>query len=189
MKYGIGFLFLLLTSCALVTPEKPQSVPEAVPELPSNVQEDKPQIETLSPVILWLDTARSYRLITPEDAMTRLEQQKATPDALSSFKRALLYQQLAQLDGWVNARDLFRQLANDTALEPTQRDLALLYQSYNQANINAQQQLQNKNQQLALQQQQIESLQNQISELELKVKALTTLEQSISDRKAQSVEE
>jgi len=185
MKYVSGWLFLLLAGCNYMPVESPQPEPVVMPEMPAA----KPQVEEVTPLLVWLDTARSFQSVSPQEARLRLDQIKEVSDTLLSFKRALLYQQLSQLEGWVNARDLFRELANDTTLDRNQRDLAQLYQSYNQANINAQQQLQNKDRLLASQQQQIESLQNQISELELKVKALTTLEQSISDRKAQSVEE
>ncbi|MFV0478518.1 MAG: hypothetical protein ACK5ME_11900 [Parahaliea sp.] len=100
---------------------------------------------------------------------------------LDRFRYALLNQRIGEIQTWINARDIFRELAVDESLQSHQRMLANVLLAYNQSMINAHV----RNEQLA---EDLAVTQQELKLLSEKIEALTHLEQSISERKVKGEE-
>lgn len=105
----------------------------------------------------------------------------ATPDGLFHF--ALLNQQSQTYNGWTQARDILRQLGQDSDLSEQQRQLASILEEYNQNRINWDQRYGTLQQQYDELRQQADVLEQEKLLLEQKIQAITDLEATISTRK------
>ena len=99
------------------------------------------------------------------------------------FYFGLLNQHSQNYQGWIVARDAFRELNQNSALSIEQQELAGILEEYNQSRINWHErygQLQQENDDLV---QQLTDAQQQNEILEQKIQAITDLEATISTRK------
>lgn len=114
-----------------------------------------------------------------DQQLTELGKPKGTQQL---FYFGLLNQQLDAFTKWTQARDVFRQLDEDTSLDEEQRSLAAILERYNQSRINwylQRRQLLENNETL---QAELDSSREENKLLEQKLKAITDLETSISTR-------
>ena len=135
------------------------------------------------PVQRWLRWQEAVSTMTEEQLNTALEGTAEPGNASQSFYYGLLRQQADAYDDWVEARDIFRQLADKEKLSTGQRQLATLLERYNQSRINwyqSREELRIEYEELQATVTAIEA-QNQL--LEQKIKAITDLEATISTRK------
>jgi hypothetical protein len=101
------------------------------------------------------------------------------------YHYALLRQHSQNYAAWVNARDAFRRLNADEGLTESQRQLAGIFQAYNQLRINGyQRRSELLDEQAKLQQQLHKAAQDKLL-LEQKIQALTELEADISTRRGE----
>lgn len=138
----------------------------------------KPPVVELEQVIYWLETADSYMQLSPEKAQQRLEriQDAGKGSDVQLFRYALLNQQRLNRNGWVRARDAFRELSTRSSLNAEIQWLARILLAYNQAMINRDDRQDKLTRALG------ESNAARMK-LEAKIEALTNLEESISIRK------
>lgn len=167
MKWlAVLLLMISLSDCAKVP--RVGVVEDKGTDFPVVVMEGQPH---------WLQTAHDYMALSAQQAlaeMATLPKDRSAP--FERYRYALLNQQLRDKAGWIRARDTLRILSQDTELDQEFRWLAKLLLDYNQAMINAQA----RHHQMAW-----ELASSQIAQQELrdKIRALTDLEQSISQRK------
>ena len=163
-------LVVVLASCAS---QEPVEVAGAQP----------PAKAALPPVQKWLRWQDTISTMSASQLATALEATAKPGNANQLFYSGLLNQQSDTYNRWVMARDIFRQLQQDEALTPAQKQLAGLLERYNQSRINwfhSRDELRVKYEDLQLQ---VDDLQAQNSLLEQKIKAITELEATISTRK------
>jgi hypothetical protein len=131
----------------------------------------------------WLRWQDAVSTMSDEQLSTALEGSAEPGNANQSFYYSLLRQQADAYEGWVKARDIFRQLAVNEKLSGGQRQLAALLERYNQSRINWYQ----SRDELRIQYEELEAQTTEIQEqnqlLEQKIKAITDLEATISTRK------
>lgn len=142
-----------------------------------------PVIVELEQVIYWLQATNDYMALTPAEAQQRLSKFNLTKKSrFNYFRYALLNQQLGTREGWVRARDTLRSMSEDKDLNEDLFWITRIFLQYNQSLINADEKQQRLTTEL-LESQQAELL------LEDKIRAITNLEQSISERKEQTTED
>ncbi|MFV0276197.1 MAG: hypothetical protein ACK5HY_03295 [Parahaliea sp.] len=143
---------------------------------------------TSTPIQLWLNEVEMVGVMTSANAQLALEAPENQGDAaLLQFRRALLYQQLAMNEGWIQARDTLRQLVEDEHLDEQRVRLANVLLQYSQSMINAGTRRDQFSAELEAARGREETLAAEIRTLTAKIEALTHLEQSISERKSQGV--
>jgi hypothetical protein len=161
---------IFLTGC--VTPPPVEIVKEAPP-----VKMPKPQVQR------WLRWQESVSTMSPSQLTTALEAAADPGNANQLFYYGLLNQQSDAYDGWVTARDIFRQLNQDEALTTSQRQLAGLLERFNQSRIN----WFHSRDELRLEYEALQARYTKLQErntlLEQKIQAITDLEATISIRK------
>ena len=135
------------------------------------------------PVQRWLRWQDAVATMSAEQLSTAVEGTAEPSNPNQLFYYGLLRQQSDAYDGWVRARDIFRQLTENEQLSRGERRLAALLERYNQSRINWYQ----SREILRLQHEELEAkvsvLQQQNESLEQKIKAITELEATISTRK------
>jgi hypothetical protein len=156
------FVFLALASCSLVQPT--QVVEEATPEIVSH-----------APVQRWLGLHQRVAGMSDEELSVKLATLDKPNNANQLFYFALLHNQGHTYGGWTQARDSFRQLLEEKSLTEAQRQLASIFQMFNQSRINGYQR------EDKLQLDLLESEQNKLL-LEQKIQAITDVETVMSTR-------
>lgn len=153
-------------------------------EAPVQIVEVSQPAKVIQPTIRkWLRWQDSVATMNVEQLNTALEAtpKPTTPNQL--FYSGLLNQQSDNYDGWVIARDIFRQLHENEDLTLEQRQLVGILERYNQSRINwfhSREELQRQYNELQLQ---VGQLEEQKALLEQKITAITELEATISTRK------
>jgi hypothetical protein len=137
----------------------------------------------------WLDISSQLEEIPVDEVLARLKAVENPQTVNERFYYGLLNQRLGRLDGWVQARDSFRGLANDVTLDSSSRELARILQVHNQALINWYERHRHLQKELAVSVLDRELMEEKHKELEQKIEALTTLEAVISNRKQQVVDD
>lgn len=134
------------------------------------------------PVQRWLRWQDTVSTMSAEQLSTAVEgtAEPSTPN--QSFYYGLLRQQSDAYDGWVRARDIFRQLTENEELTRGERRLAALLERYNQSRINWYQSREVLRAQHVELEAKVAVLQQQNRLLEQKIKAITELEATISTR-------
>lgn len=135
------------------------------------------------PVQRWLRWQDAVSTMSDEQLSTALEGTAKPGNTNQSFYYGLLRQQADGYDGWVEARDIFRQLVENEELSRGQKRLASLLERYNQSRINWYQSRDELRLQYEALEAQAAELQEQNQLLEQKIKAITDLEATISTRK------
>jgi hypothetical protein len=131
----------------------------------------------------WLTQEAAVKSKTTEQINTELATM-GKPDTVDGlFYVALLNQQSQAYSGWTQARDIFRQLSQDTQLAPQYRQLAAILEEYNQSRINWHQRYIDLQQENKLLLQQLDDTAQEKLLLEQKIQAVTDLEAEISTRK------
>ena len=173
MPVRLASLSLLLACLAgCTTPPPVRSVHTAPPNLAAETA-----------VSYWL-TLQAKVAAMPLEAITAELADLPDPENKSDlFYRALLRQYSQTYNGWVQARDTFRQLREDIALPPEERQLAGILEQFNQNRINWFQRYGELQQQYNNQRDRIDELQRANASLEEKIRTLTDLEAEISTRK------
>lgn len=128
----------------------------------------------------WLTITHQVSNLTAEEAITELSKRGKPDSGQDLFYYAILNQQLNHREGWIQARDAFRKLTNDTSLDSNLRELARIMQTHNQALINW------HSRHTHLQKELAESVLDR-DLLQRKIEALTELEAAISHRKQQNI--
>ena len=127
----------------------------------------------------WLSLSHNIGQLDESEAAAELAGGRGRGDTPSEvFRYGLLNQQLNRLDGWIQARDAFRLLASDEQLEGGFRELASIFQQYNQAQINWHERHRNL-------QREVVATMLEREALEKKIEALTELETAISESRQQ----
>ena len=135
------------------------------------------------PVQRWLRWQETVSTMSPSQLTDTLEGMAEPGNANQFFYYGLLNQQSDTYDGWVAARDIFRELQENEALTRGQRRLAGLLERFNQSRINwfhSRDELRGEYESL---EQQMMELQEQNTLLEQKIQAITDVEATISTRK------
>lgn len=131
----------------------------------------------------WLRIADLYMELTPTQAQLRLDaigdEEKTT---LQWYRYALLNQQLNHRAGWIRARDAFRHVVASESLSQELYGLTKLLLKYNQSLIN----WDTRYSKVQIELKESEALQRMLEE---KIQAITNLEQNMSSRKEQTVEQ
>jgi hypothetical protein len=156
-------LLVLLAGCASQAPVDVVAGPSPAQVAPLPVQQ-------------WLEWQDSVSKLSAPQLATALETAANTGEPNEIFYFGLLRQQADDYQSWVAARDIFRQLQQDEALTPAQRQLSGILERYNQSRINwfhSRDELR----------QRYEALQQQNRLLEQKIQAITDLEATMSTRK------
>jgi hypothetical protein len=99
------------------------------------------------------------------------------------FYYGLLHQHSQTYDGWITARDVFRELSQNSAISVEQQELATILEKFNQNRINWHERYGQLQQQCDDLSQQLTETQQQAQVLEQKIQAITDLEATISTRK------
>ncbi len=151
---------------------------------PVEIVREVPAAKTPTPPVhRWLRWQESVSTMSPEQLSTALEAAADPGNANQLFYYGLLNQQSAAYDGWVAARDIFRQLNQNEALSTPQRQLAGLLERFNQSRINWFHSRDELRLQYETLQTQVTALQDRNTLLEHKIQAITDLEATISTRK------
>jgi len=127
----------------------------------------------------WLSISTAVSKLSADMAATKLRQLGKPEAGDELFYYGVLNQQLNHREGWIQARDAFRKLSTETAIEPNFKELARIMEAHNQALINWHARHTHLQKELA------ESVLDR-ELLERKIEALTQLEATISNRKQQS---
>ena len=193
LKVYITLMLLLLSGCqafsqlslAPVVPLKP-AVSGDARAVPSRVD--------LQEWLKQLDILMAYSGEKAQAELLQLPPVRAESQEML-FRYALLNQQLRGRQGWVRARDSLQQLAESPALSSQELTLVRLLQFHNQSMINADarqarliESQQADAKRLIRLSDELQSSQQQVVELTAKIEALTTLEESMSIRRALTTE-
>jgi hypothetical protein len=173
MSRSLSLLLLLIAALAGCT----SSPPAQVVERPTPTVIPDPVLQR------WLAQEAVVRGKSVEQINAELAAMSKPETADGLFYFALLNQQAQTYNGWILARDIFRQLSQDSSVAPQQRQLAAILEQYNQSRINWHQRyvdLQQENKQLL---QQLDTTEQEKLLLEQKIQAVTDLEAAISTRK------
>jgi len=152
----------------------------ATPSLPA--LKTTPDVAASSQLQIWLELQREVSAMSIEEVDQQLTELGKPKGTQQLFYFGLLNQQLDAFTKWTQARDVFRQLDEDTSLDEEQRSLAAILERYNQSRINwylQRRQLLENNETL---QAELDSSREENKLLEQKLKAITDLETSISTR-------
>lgn len=139
-----------------------------------------------SPPVLksWLDLQASVAARSTEEVAAELTTMAEPPVGVDGlYYWGLLNQQLPTFNGWVRARDTFRQLHNDKTLPVQKRQLAGILEQYNQERINWYQRYSDLYRKYGLAQEQLRNTEQENQLLQRKIQAITDLEATISTRK------
>lgn len=150
---------------------------------PEVITIETPVKTPVPPVQRWLRWSETVSTMSPSQLSDTLEGMAEPGNANQFFYYGLLNQQSDTYDGWVAARDIFRELQEDEALTRGQRRLAGLLERFNQSRINwfhSRDELRIEYESL---QQETAALQEQNTLLEQKIQAITDVEATISTRK------
>lgn len=137
-------------------------------------------------VIEWIDLQQEVLTMQDsaiEEELEQIGEAPTTGEELYYF--GLLNQQMKDYDRWITARDAFRQVSKDPELDLEQRQLAGIFERYNQTRINwysKQSELLEQYRELELE---LDALDDEKALLQQKIQALTDLEAVISTRKEQ----
>ncbi len=137
---------------------------------------------TYSQLPNWLELQREVSAMSVEEVNQQLTELGEPKGPQQLFYFGLLNQQFDAFTKWTQARDVFRQLDEDTSLDQDQRSLAAILERYNQSRINwylQRRQLIERNESL---QAELGSTRKENTLLVQKLKAITDLETSISTR-------
>lgn len=133
----------------------------------------------------WLELQRKVSAMSIEKVEQQLAALGESKGLRQLFYYGLLNQQLDIFPRWADARDAFRQLAEDARLTKEQRSLAAVLERYNQSRINwylQHRQVLENNETLKTK---LRASREENELLEQKIQAITELETSISTRKEQ----
>ena len=170
--------YTVLLSMLLVACASPAPVVEFVEvDTPTPPKAAKPP-----PVQKWLRWQETVSTMSASQLTTVLEGMAQPGNANQLFYYGLLNQQSELYDGWVMARDIFRELQQNDSLTPAQKRLAGLLEKYNQSLINGftkHNELQHKYDDLS---QELVGLSEQNKLLEQKIQVITDVESTISTR-------
>tara|TARA_R110002095_G_scaffold13454_3_gene17575 strand:- start:2332 stop:2961 length:630 start_codon:yes stop_codon:yes gene_type:complete len=196
IRLGAG-LMLLLGGCQLFSPLAPASALLLPPLVEGDTVQARSDVESRVDLQDWLNQVDRLMVYTGEQAQAELKlfskDRSESPGLL--FYYALLNQQRSELQGWIRARDSLQRLAESPKLSPPVLALVRLLQFHNQSMINA-----DARQTRLLEAQQADAKrlirlsaelqlnQQQVIELTAKIEALTTLEESMSIRRALTTE-
>lgn len=161
---------LTLAGCAI----QPQTTPVTNADAPAC---------TCTQLQNWLELQRKVSSMSIEKVEQQLTILGEPKGRRQQFYFGLLNQQLDVYPRWADARDVFRQLAEDVELTREQRSLAAVLERYNQSRINwylQHSQLLENNETLKARLR-VSLEENEL--LEQKIQAITELETSISTRK------
>ena len=161
---------------------------------PFSISDDAPEpmrleVTELQNLNHWLAMSEQVQAMTADEAMAMLRKMDSPNMASEQFYFGLLNQQLGRFDGWIQARDAFRKLANDTALDTSTRELARILLAHNQALINWHERHRHLQKELAVSVLDRELMEEKHQELEQKIEALTDLEAVISHRKQKAIDD
>jgi len=162
-------LLVLLSGCASQAPVEVAASPPPAKAAPLPVQQ-------------WLEWQDSVSTLDAPQLASALETTAKNGEPNKLFYYGLLRQQTDDYQSWVAARDIFRQLQQDEALTPAQRQLAGMLERYNQSRINWFHSRDDLRQQYEALQQQASELQEQNSLLQQKIQAITDLEATLKTR-------
>ncbi len=120
------------------------------------------------------------------EVLLELEKIEGVPDNGDAlYYYGLLHQQLKEYDHWITARDAFRQVRQDPELDLDQRQLAGIFERYNQSRINWYSQQTDLLQRYGDLERELDTLDEEKELLQQKIQALTDLEAVMSNRKEQ----
>lgn len=158
----------------------------SAPPAPRSVApEPHPEVEDYRALRDWLDLQQAVAVMTPEEAVKELVRVGKPQQPHQWFYFGLLNQQLKTYASWTQARDAFREVNQAVGLTGGQRQLAQIFERYNQTRINWYQEYSQAQEDQTALQEQLEEARQQNTLLEQKIQALTDLETSISTRKEQ----
>jgi hypothetical protein len=120
-----GILLVILSGCV--------TQPEIVVQVPPAPD---PQTCTCEQLQKWLGLQDQVSNMSDEQVKERLARLDEPKGSWQQFYFGLLKQQLDEFVSWTQARDIFRELAEDGDLFKEQRDLVNILQRYNQTRIN-----------------------------------------------------
>ena len=140
------------------------------------------KVATNSQIQNWLELQREVSAMSIEEVDQRLAELGEPKGPQQLFYFGLLNQQLDAFTKWTQARDIFRQLDEDTSLDEEQRSLAAILERYNQSRINWYLQRSQLLKNNATLQAELGASREENTLLEQKLKAITDLETSISTR-------
>lgn len=178
MRTSIVLLLLLIGACQYLEPQPTLVYPEPPETVP-----DCEQIVTPSQLAKWLQVVSETEELSPEQALAEIaELDTHMSTRFQRFRYAVLNQRLHDRAGWIRARDTLRELTEAHSLEVDELRLATMLMQYNQEMINAEA----RQHQMA---KELDATQLAQRQLEQKIQALTSLEQNISIRKEQAIEQ
>ena len=133
----------------------------------------------------WLNLQEEVSAMSLEKVVEELVVVDKPQGSQELFYFGLLNQQLKTYSSWTQARDAFRQVAQDDDLLSEQRQLAVILERYNQSRINWYQQQLEMLARFKELRQELNDSQEKTKLLEQKIQAITDLEAAISTRKEQ----
>jgi hypothetical protein len=133
----------------------------------------------------WLKLERKVSAMSNEKVEKKLTQLGEPKGQRQLFYFGLLNQQFDVYENWAQARDAFRQLAEDDDLAKEQRNLAAILERYNQTRINWYLQHSHLLEKHETFKTKLRASREENELLEQKIQAITDLETSISTRKEQ----
>ena len=158
----------------------------SAPPAPRSVApETHPEVVDYRALRDWLDLQQAAAVMPPEEAVNELVRLGEPREPQQWFYFGLLNQQLKTYASWTQARDAFREVQQAMGLTGGQRQLAEIFERYNQTRINWHQEYSQAQEDQVTLQEQLQAAQQQNTLLEQKIQALTDLETSISTRKEQ----
>jgi hypothetical protein len=171
----IALALAALVGCAAAPPQPPLT--------PAQTQ--NPEIADYHALRDWLDMQQSVSLMTREEVVAELAA-LGKPEATEEwFYFGLLNQELKTYASWVQSRDAFKQVSEAEELTGGQRQLADIFERYNQTRINWYLEFKQSDEALAATEAQLQAAREQNAQLEQKIQAITDLETTISTRKEQ----
>lgn len=135
----------------------------------------------------WLAISRRVSSMTETEVAVAIKNLATPQNHQALFYYGVLNQNLGRIDGWVQARDTFRELTNEDNLAPNLRELARIFLVHNQALINWHTRHRGLQKELVESVLDREHLEHDLELLELKIEALTDVEAVISSRKQQTL--
>lgn len=173
MRVLVLLLGALLLGCqATQPPAAPEPIQPRAPDPESRMLSD------------WLREVDSAMDLSAREARARLTAHRDEGStAAGRFRLAVLYQRIGDWDSWVLARDIMRELRSDESLPPDVRRLTALLEDFSQVHINALQLRIDMGKALDEQTRLNATLQGEVRILEDKIRSLTSLEDSMNQRR------
>ena len=162
--------FLSLCGCAQNPPAKVVYIPS-----PENIN--------WASVQKWLKLQASVAELPLEQINAGMVGMNRPTAADQLFYYGLLHQHSQTFQGWITARDIFRELSENDSISVEQQELASLLEQYNQNRINWHERYGQLQQQCDDLDQQLTDARQQTQVLEQRIQAITDLEATISTRK------